>query len=84
MIRSLNRLKTALARAGITSCVNSTGTSRVSLQFAGAVNEVTCRTNASDGHRWWFWMKGEPIAAANDIDSAVTAVKGERAGQAVP
>jgi hypothetical protein len=75
MVRHLQQLKRALDDEDIAARLDSTGGSNVVLQVPGVPGDVTCRTNAADGHHWWYWHDNEPFAAAHDAEQAREATK---------
>jgi hypothetical protein len=81
-VRALNRLKTALKRAGFTSTVESSGTSRIVLHVLSLGIDVDCRTNPSDDHRWWYWLDEEPISPADEPSTTVQAIKHRHTAEA--
>jgi hypothetical protein len=83
MVRHLHQLKRILAAEAVAAPVSSPGGSHVVLLVSGLLPDtVTCRTNPSDSHEWWFWCGHEPIAAARDLDTAVAAIKQRRSAHA--
>jgi hypothetical protein len=83
-VRALNRLKTALKSGGLTSTVESSGTSRIVLHVLSLGIDVDCRTNPSDGHRWSFWLADEPIGPADEPITAAEAIKRRYTAEATP
>jgi hypothetical protein len=75
MSRSLDRLKGALKRAGVTSAVVASGTTRIALYLPGMDFTVTCRTNAGEGNAWWFWLGPKPLCSADDAIVAAQRVQ---------
>jgi hypothetical protein len=74
-VRALNKLKTALKRAGHTSTIESSGTSRILLHVLSLGIDVDCRTNPSDDHTWWYWLDNEPISPTEDPSTTIETIK---------
>jgi hypothetical protein len=83
-VRALNRLKTALKRAGHISTVESSGTSRIVLHVLSPSIDVDCRTNPSDDHNWWYWLDDKPIGPADEPSTAIEAIKRTHTAEATP
>lgn len=75
MTRALDKLKAALKDAGITSTLDTPGTSRILLYIMSSAIPAACRTNLKAGHQWWLWLGPEPISTANDPAAAVQEIK---------
>jgi hypothetical protein len=83
-VRALNKLKTALNRADLTSTVESSGTSRIVLHILSLGIDIDCRTNPSDDHNWWYWLDDKPISPTDEPSTTIKTIKHRHTAEATP